>query len=345
MEEMGNNNAAEPEGVLSKSFANIPAPTAEVKVRTMRADLESLAATGGGLPRFNRVNVEGLSISRTVAGGVEPKPTKKSSPVLAIAIIVAVCAVLAIAGLLFFFVFSNNGSGGGQNVTQNEAQPISQSTTSPVQAYNPSAAPPPSTPTSFTHASFFKIPADQVVTLSLSSGGMAQTASQLQTYDQQVLTALTATTSSANFIEIDVKGNDGHDLSIEELFSQADAGIIDPNFLASHFNSDATFFAYRDTNGLWPGYVMAVLPGENQASLKSGVQAIESSSKIGNVFLAGAGIASPSGFGDAVISGAQVRILNFTGPTPAAFVYGWFQNYFIVSASREGFAQAVAHLQ
>ncbi len=353
MDELGIDNTAESDsGASSKSFANIPAPTAEVKVRTMRSDLASLTATGGGLPRFNKVNVEGLSIARAAAPVAEAKPQKRSNLILVIAIVVVACVALAVGGLLLYNTFSNQGSTAGQGAASNNAQPVSPPTSSPVQAYVPPAAATTSAPVVFTHVSFFKKPADQTITLSLSSGGAAQTASELQTYDQQVLGVLASTTAGAQLIEIDVKGGDGNALSIEELLSQADAEIIDPNFLSSHFNPDATFFAYRDKNGFWPGYVIALNTGENKTSLQSGVQAIESSAKIGNIFLAGAGTASPSGFGDAMISGVQVRILNFTGVAPAnggqtvsaSFVYGWFRNYLIISASREGFAQAVARL-
>jgi hypothetical protein len=331
MEEIGNNNPA-----ASESFTNIPAPTAEVKVRTMRSDLMSLAATGGGMPRFNKVNVEGLSISRMAADGAGPK--KSSKPILVFLIVCVACAVLAAVGWLGYSLFFNKGSAGQQNASQ----PNSNSGMVAVQTYQPVAVP---TSTPFTHASLFKKPVDPTITFSLPQGGAAETANDLQTYDQQVLGVLTAVNKNANFIEIDVKGTDGNDLSIEGLLSEADVEVLGPNFLAAHFNPDATFFAYKDGNDFWPGYVIALRQGENQLLLKGGVQAIESSPKIGNIFLAGTGVASPSGFTDAVIASTTVRVLNFTGTTPASFVYGWFQNYLIISASQNGFAQAIARLQ
>jgi flagellar basal body-associated protein FliL len=346
-EEIGNNNPSETGNAPAESFANIPAPTAEIKVRTMRSDLASLAARGGGLPRFEKVNVEGLSISRATAPA--PQQKKTSSPVIPIIIFIIIVGVLGAAGWFGYDIFFKN-SLSNQNATSTASGATassSASNASPIAAYQPSSTVATSTAvaTTFVHSSLFKKPADQVVTFSISSGGVAQTADQLQTYDQQLSTVLSATNKSSNFIEIDVKGADGHDLSIEELLSEANAEVLGTDFLAANFNPDATFFAYRDTNGFWPGYVIALKIGESQLALKSGVQAIESSPNIGNMFLANAGTSTPSGFTDAVISSASVRVLNFTGATPAVFVYGFFQNDLIMSTSRAGFAAAVARLQ
>ena len=347
MEEIGNNSpATDKESVPSESFANIPSPTAEVKVRTMRSDLASLSATGGGMPQFSKVNVEGLSISKTTTGDAGSE--KKGKPILVFLIVLAALAVLAAVGWLGYNIFFN-GSVSQQNVSQSNSNPG----TVAVQAYQSSTEVSP--PAIFTHISLFKEPPDSTVKFSLPQGAAAETANDLQTYNQQVLGVLAAVNKSANFIEINVKGADGNDSSIEELLSLADADVLDSNFLAAHFNPDATFFAYRDSNGFWSGYIIALRPGENQLSLKSGIQAIESSAKIGNIFLAGVGAASSSGFTDAVIANVPTRVLNFTGlpagasaevgAKPASFVYGWFQSYFIISASQNGFAQAVAHLQ
>lgn len=338
MEEIGNNNpATDNKSVPSESFANIPASTAEMKVRTMRSDLASLAATGGGMPRFNKVNVEGLSISRTAASAVGSK--KGGKPILIFLIVCIALALLGAIGWLGYGIFFNKKSAGQPSGSQSN----SKSGTIAVQTYqSPVVA---STSAIFTHTSLFREPVDSTIIFSLLQESATGTANNLQTYNQQILKVLGAVNKNANFIEINAKGADGNTLSIEELLSEAGANILDPNFLSAHFNPDATFFAYRDNNGFWPGYVIAVRPGENQLLLKSGVQVIESSPAIGNIFLIEAGVASPSGFTDAVISGTTVRVLNFTGAKSVSFVYGWFQDYLVISASQNGFAQAVARLQ
>ena len=47
-----------------------PPPPAEVKVRTMRSDLETMAKSGGGLPQFQNVTVAGLAIEREAPAAV-----------------------------------------------------------------------------------------------------------------------------------------------------------------------------------------------------------------------------------------------------------------------------------
>jgi hypothetical protein len=42
----------------------VPPPPAEVKVRTMRSDIASMTASGGGLPQFQDVTVAGLAMER-----------------------------------------------------------------------------------------------------------------------------------------------------------------------------------------------------------------------------------------------------------------------------------------
>ena len=352
MEEIGNNYTTGEESSRSESFANIPAPTAEIKVRTMRSDLASLAATGGGMPQFSKVEVEGLSISKANTGTAVDiaKPKKSSkSPAFFLVILVALAVLVAVVWIGKNLFFNKGSSAVQQGIVQNQQASTSNSTsasssaTAVIQTYQSSTVT--SSPAIFTHVSLFKEPADFTVTYSLPQGGVAQTSNDLQTYNQQILTALSGAKKSADLIEVDVKGTDGNDMSIEGLLSEVGAEVIDPNFLSAHFNPDATFFAYRDINGFWPGYVISLGSGQNQASVKSGVQTIESSTEISNIFLAPvAGTPSPSGFTDAVVGSTTVRMLNFTGTTPTSFIYGWLRNYLIISTSRNGFAQAVARL-
>lgn len=42
----------------------VPPPPPEVKVRTMKSDIESMAKSGGGLPQFQNVTVAGLAVER-----------------------------------------------------------------------------------------------------------------------------------------------------------------------------------------------------------------------------------------------------------------------------------------
>lgn len=80
------------ENPLSKVLTNAPPPPpAEVKIRTMRSDIESMMRSGGGAPTFHDVAVSGLSIekSRAAAPVVErtpmPAPASYSIPAAPVA--------------------------------------------------------------------------------------------------------------------------------------------------------------------------------------------------------------------------------------------------------------------
>jgi hypothetical protein len=53
------------ENPLSKVLTSAPPPPpAEVKIRTMRSDIESMMRSGGGAPSFQNVAVSGLSLQK-----------------------------------------------------------------------------------------------------------------------------------------------------------------------------------------------------------------------------------------------------------------------------------------
>ncbi len=110
--------------------AGAPPPPAEVKVRTMRSDLESMTKSGGGLPQFENVKVAGLAIereaprmvaapevaeqmARAVAapsaasaaqeGAADASP-KKGGNAIGI-ILVLIVAIVAIAAVIYFAMF------------------------------------------------------------------------------------------------------------------------------------------------------------------------------------------------------------------------------------------------
>jgi len=90
-----------------------PPPPPEVKVRTMRSDLESMARSGGGAPRFENVAVAGLAMENdatqqsSVAGGVTESAASGSSKSLVGVIFVVIVALIAIAavGYVAYTVF------------------------------------------------------------------------------------------------------------------------------------------------------------------------------------------------------------------------------------------------
>lgn len=88
--------------VNTNGETSAPPPPPEVKVRTMRSDLESMAKSGGGLPRFQSVRVAGLSGGRT--SGDAARPAAKNTLMIALITIVALVA-LAVVGYFAYTLF------------------------------------------------------------------------------------------------------------------------------------------------------------------------------------------------------------------------------------------------
>jgi cytoskeletal protein RodZ len=340
----------------NSSISTAPPPPSEVKVRTMRSDIESMAKSGGGLPSFANIKVSGLDapkVSETVVVRAQSK-----SNFFVIVLVIIIIAVVAVAGWFAYKIFL----GSRQTTTTSQSQPVQQTaqttasvatptTTVPILALGATATGTATAPTTpFTHVSFFKTPADQILKLTLSA------TSTPQMYNKQLLTLLATANKNASVIEIDAKDASGNAASINELLATQNAQVLNPLTLASDFDPDATFFVYRDKNGFWPGYVIALAPGQSWVAVQSSVQQIESSqdaAAIPNLFLAAgasaATIGTPStdGFTGSVIGSSTVRVLPFFGGTvPAYFVYGWTPDnqYLILSTSQNGFAAALTRL-
>ncbi len=329
-----------------ESLVSAPPPPPEVKVRTMKSDLAAMTASGGGLPQFSKVKVEGWAPAAAAA------PRGRRSLTLAL-IIAAAAAAAAIVGYFIYASFFRGApapaapasqSGNGPAAAAPAAPPASSSSSS-ASSSAPQAEAPVSPAGPFKHISLFTRSTDESLPLTLSVGGAASTAADLLTFNQQLEAALADAKQGASFIEIDAEDANGNGIPFYEMLAQENAAVFDPSFLAAHFSPDATFFVYRDANGVWPGYVAALLPGASSSSASAGVGAMEVSPEIANFFLTDVGAPAAGGFTDSTVSGTAVRVLAYPGANPpAAFVYGWFGNDLILSASRGGFAAALAHL-
>lgn len=340
----GNNNLPLGSESMSGKVPGAPPPPAEVKVRTMRGDLESMARSGGGMPHFQNMKVSGLALGREESSAA---PSKKNS-LVAIGLVAGLIVVLAIVGYFAYSAFFGPSGGpsstGGTQRIQHTAVPVTPlapPTTSPVPTTTPTSSP----VSAAGHASFFKKAVDETIVVTFPAPGSIKTAADLQGYGQRMLAALTPVNKAASFVEVDAKSSDGHDLSITELLAAAGASdVINPQLLAAHFNPDATFFVSRDAAGSWPGYVIALKPGENWLFLKGDVSKLEASKSIPLLFLKDIGAESPDGFSDGTVGSTTIRTLGFTGSPSARFVYGWTGSYLILSTSQAGFVQAMQRL-
>jgi flagellar basal body-associated protein FliL len=282
--------------------------------------------------------------SRITVESSASSPKKDIYPIL----IVAVVAILAIGGVSYFaYITFFNGSTSQQpssTTTQTPAQntaPLVATTTassSPSATSNTSATTPASMELAVKHVSLFKKPADQIITITL-------TTSNSTNYRKAMVSSLAEINPASSMIEIDPQANDGKNLNISGLLAAAASTLLNSQVLAD-FNPDATFYVYRDSNGTWPGYILELSSGETQTAVAASVKQLEQSSNIGNVFLTDPGTPSSDGFTDTTIASLPVRVLPFEGiAAPSYFTYGWDGNYLILSTSQNGFAAAVANLE
>ena len=86
----------------SLSSPNVPPPPAEVKVRTMRSDIDGIAKSGGGSPQFKTVPVEGMDLAKSrvgdsASGDATVGGQKNSFPWW-----IAIIGIIALAAILWF---------------------------------------------------------------------------------------------------------------------------------------------------------------------------------------------------------------------------------------------------
>ena len=100
-----------------------PPPPPEVKVRTMKSDLESMARSGGGAPQFQNVAIAGLAAEgneiavsqpsveeapATQEAAAQSAPSKSMiGPIL---VIVVAIAALAVVGYFAYTIFYASGA-------------------------------------------------------------------------------------------------------------------------------------------------------------------------------------------------------------------------------------------
>jgi len=358
MDGIGNNTFASSSPFTPEAPApSAPPPPSEVKVRTMRTDLASMAKSGGGLPRFENVKVSGLSAERMAKGDATPamaisaegQPAKRKAGLLIVFAVIAAAAAIGVLGYIGYRMFFSNGSGGEAPPSGTSAAPAAPSAPAPGSANNGAAGAAASSTgasaTPFTHVSLFKKPADETLTLTLGTGASATSSASLQSFAQKLTVLLATASKTAAMLEIDVKDANGNAMSIADIFAQANEAILSPSLLDDNFNPDATFFVYRDAHGSWPGYVLSLQPGKNWLFLQSEVATLESSPAVANFFLNDPGAPSSDGFTDSLIASTTVRVLPFLDASvPSFFIYGWRNGDLILSTSQNGFAAAVARL-
>lgn len=307
-------------------ISNVPPPPVEVKVRTMQSDLDEMAKSGGGLPRFEAVKVR--------LPDRFPREEEKTKKKLDLFWVVVPVLALALFAAIVYLVYSSfSAVGEPASPTPAQKSEIPQGPRAPIQP--PSQAP----EAEFIHLSLFRKPADETLTFVRRS--RAESAAELETWSQRLLRVLGGAKQGSKFIEIRFQDEAGRDLRVDEILALPDALVLAPEFLLDKFNPDPTAFVYRDGGAFSPGYIFALRPEENWLFLREDVAKLELSSKLENLFLQSPG--SPIGnFEDVVVGEQPARQLAF--PSGATFIYGWFRGRLILSTSEEGLKEALARM-
>lgn len=304
------------------SVSPVQAPPSEVKVRTFASDLKSMAESGGGPPEYEKV--KGPPI-------VEPRSPKRPDLLVNRLFVVLVpLAALLILGLgFYFFIYPRLGG----KIGPDERGPAALPPKTSILEQRPAEP-------RFDHRSFLKKAPDGRFVLRV--GSVAASASDLSTYSQKVIALLGNAKPASTLFEIAVQDSEGGPVSIRDFLGAIDAQVVSQDFLEGNFNSDFTYFVYKDKNGYWPGYILELKPGKNWLFLRSDTLVLEASPKLANLFLVDPGNIQGT-FADGVVSGQPVRAAVFTKPG-AVLTYGWFRGYFIVGTSQDGLKRALEHL-
>lgn len=321
----------------------IAPPPLEVKIRTLKSDLELLAQGGGFVAQGGGQRV-------SVSLQSETQKNKSNRNFLKWLLVVVVIAGLIGFGLFGYYVFyplifgKNNSSLQNKKISniQSKFSNSNQESTSSLLKENQNFVPE-QLSTNFIHQSFFRKDVDEVLTLVVKKGP-AISATELQTYGQKLFNLVSSINSTSTFFEILIK-LDNQPMAAAK-FSELVGSIIDVNFLNENFYPDFTAFVYKDENGFWPGYIFKLLPGKNWLFLKDhpAIINIEKSSKLNLLFLAPPGSENPRGFEDIVILNQSFRALSYKNPA-AKFIYGWVVGgYFILSTSENSLKEALIRL-
>lgn len=323
-------------GSPRSGYSELPPPP-EIKVRTMESDLAAIASGAG--------NVQGERVEAPRAFPAPPGDTTALIPhaggraretFLAIVNSRAVLfsgfiAILALLGFLGYLIvyptfFARRdsppaGSGTGETPRGDTAPRV------PAEE--------------FTHESYFRIPADEALTLSFSRGAISS-ARDLETFGQRLTRIAREAHAPSRFIEIAMLRGDGTALAVSEFFSLINAPVLRREFLAENFSPDFTAFVERDGEHIYPGYVLRLKAGRTPLSLEAGVRALEISPHLSNIFPTHPGEPAAPGFEERELGSKRVRYEVFRSPggTASEFSYAWFNDYLILSTSEAGMRDA-----
>lgn len=224
-----------------------------------------------------------------------------------------------------------------EKAAPNVPSPESPQPSPPVPNPSPAPEPAPAPETKNTpqplvsHASLFKSPADAEIDLPLASLTIADIKSAIafDTATVPVFKEIVGKTSGGEFLPL-------------ELFTQGVLPAVFTNTLASSFDPDFSLFAFTNSQGTWLGFVAKAKAGAPLSDLQKQIGEVEKSSAPLNFYLESPGASQPWKSGSA--NGTPTRYQPFAMPG-ASFNYAWKGEYLVMSASYDGFKEALRRLE
>lgn len=310
--------------------SHLPPSNLEVKIRTMATDIESVRRGGGLLGLSEKITLsmpqEGVAAGSNVPIGPATEPKKKTGTYVILGII-GVAVLFAVGYFLPLLIASQK----GVVVTPPASPPAGgPSSTNPSSSGGPGAG-----GTNYvTHVSFFKTLADATILVALVSNTSVPP-------KDQWLNALRF--ANATLTEVTLNNTANATPGWLEFLSTLGIQTANQDFFAANFENDFTAFVYKDQVGFWPGFVLKLKAGSSPLFLRADVTKLETDNGlIYSFFPQPPG--SPLGFDDAQLGGQPVREAVFSNK-PAAFIYGWFANqYLVIGTSEDAVTTAISHL-
>ena len=268
-----------------------PPGLAEITIRTMASDIESMSESGGGLPQAGKLEVPlGPQRERVKEEELSPLPQKEEAaltpgqeaspeeeqpsampqieaeakPHTARRVIIGVFAAAALFFVGYYLIpIIFPSSTQVQEITPKISTPTS-STITPQ---------PTSEETFQTHQSFFHTPADETFTLLLQTTSATST---LQSYNQELASLLKQSRATSTFFEIVIQGAENKSTAWSDFLPLMNITVLKPEFWDANFVSDFTAYIYKDKNGLWPGYIVRLKDSRAPLLLQTDIAKLES---------------------------------------------------------------------
>jgi hypothetical protein len=322
-----------PVGVGAQAVPPTPLKTAEINLRTMQTDAESLKQTGGleATPKtFSPADLGNEPVFKPEQAAmpkpaIETKASKRTERRLVLGLVAV--AVFGLAALIYFFILPR--------IMPKTPAPAAQ--TPPVAPVPTEPQPPAPAPVKIPHLSYFSLAADAIESPVLKEVNLAN----IQTVLNEVSVEKLETGKIKELAFFDSNNSVvPFETLLKALFTDLSSG---PE--ATIFESDSTWFLYFDQKGIWPGFIAKAKKGVDKASIDLFNSKLEASGSLSNIFLKPAGAIKK--FDKGSVRNTPVRFVRFANEG-FVFEYVWLEKgedkYLAASASFPGMGEAMRRL-